>query len=252
MDAMDALDAMDAVGERNVQLVRRVGSGQWDGATPCTEWNVRSLVGHLITGRHVCRGFLEGVPVAELMLMLQRQGEAVGDDPAAACESAVRSIRAAFAQPGALERTVRHTVGDMAGRQLPVQLAADCVVHSRDLAAAIGVDPGRDEQLIELSYEFCVPLMQNDAVYAYGWFRPPASPLPAGATALSGSCISWAADSLSADSHQRTGRLGCPGCRGRGSLAPAESARPFSQLAESTKPDRSSSPASDWPAGIPG
>jgi hypothetical protein len=32
------------------------------------------------------------------------------------------------------------------------------------------------------------------------------------------------------------GRLGCPGCKGRGSLAPAESARPFSQLAESTKP----------------
>ena len=37
-------------------------------------------------------------------------------------ESAVRSIRAAFAQPGALERTVRHTIGDMPGRQLLVQL----------------------------------------------------------------------------------------------------------------------------------
>jgi hypothetical protein len=47
---MDALDALDAVGESNVQLVRQVGSDQWDGATPCTEWNVRSLVGHLITG----------------------------------------------------------------------------------------------------------------------------------------------------------------------------------------------------------
>jgi hypothetical protein len=50
------------------------------------------------------------------------------------------------------------------------------------------------------------------------------------------SSIFWAADTLSADSHQRTGRLGCPGCKGRGSLAPADSARPFSQLAESTKP----------------
>ena len=102
---MDALDALDAVGESNVQLVRQVGSDQWDGATPCTEWNVRSLVGHLIMGRHVYRGFLEGVPVAELRLILQ-QGGAVGDAPVAACESAVRSIRAAFAQPGALERTV--------------------------------------------------------------------------------------------------------------------------------------------------
>jgi uncharacterized protein (TIGR03086 family) len=180
---MDALEALDAVGERNVQLVRQVGSGQWDGATPCTEWNVRSLAGHLIMGRHVYRGFLEGVPVAELRLILL-QGGAAGDDPVAACESAVRSIRAAFAQPGALERTVRHTIGDMPGRQLLVQLVADCVVHSWDLATAIGVDPGLDEQLIELSYEFYLPLMQKDAVYAYGWFKPPAGPLPEGATAL--------------------------------------------------------------------
>ena len=141
---MDALDALDAVGERNVQLVRQVGPGQWDGATPCTEWNVRTLAGHLITGRHVYRGFLEGVPVAGLRQMLQQQGQASGEDPVAACESAVRSVRAAFAQPGALERTVHHTIGDMPGRQLLVQLVADCVVHSWDLATAIGVDPGLD------------------------------------------------------------------------------------------------------------
>ncbi len=29
-----------------------------------------------------------------------------------------------------------------------------------------------------------MPLMQNDAVYAYGWFKPPASPLPEGTPAL--------------------------------------------------------------------
>jgi uncharacterized protein (TIGR03086 family) len=93
------MDALDAVGERNVQLVRQVGPDQWDDATPCAEWDVRTLAGHLIIGRHVYRGFLEGVPVAGLRQILQQQGKAAGDDPVAACESAVRSIRAAFAQP---------------------------------------------------------------------------------------------------------------------------------------------------------
>jgi len=60
-------------------------------------------------GRRVYRGFLEGVPVAELRLILQ-QGGAAGDAPVTACESAVRSIRAAFAQPGALERLL-HLLG---------------------------------------------------------------------------------------------------------------------------------------------
>ncbi len=79
---------------------------------------------------------------------------------------------------------MHHTVGEMPGRQLLVQLVAGCVVRSGDLAAAIGVDPGLDEQLIELSYECCLPLTHKDAVYACGWFKPPAGPLPEGATAL--------------------------------------------------------------------
>ena len=100
------------------------------------------------------------------------------------CASAVRSIRAAFAEPGALERTVDHTIGDLPGRQLLVQLVADCVVQSWDLATAIGVEPGLDEQLIELSYEFYVPLMRLDAVYTPTAGSSRQRALPEGATTL--------------------------------------------------------------------
>ena len=57
-------------------------------------------------------------------------------------------------------------------------------MRSWDLAAAIGAGPGPGEQSIELSYEFGLPLMQKDAVYACGRFKPPASPLPEGAAVL--------------------------------------------------------------------
>jgi uncharacterized protein (TIGR03086 family) len=181
---MDAMDALDAVGKRNVELVAQVGPEQWDDPTPCAEWSVRTLVGHLITGRYVYRGFLEGVPVAELRLMAERQGDAAGDDPVAACGSAVQSVRVAFAEPGALERTVHHPVGDLPGSELLVQLVADLAVHSWDLATAIGVDPGLDEQLVELAYEFYAPRMHRDVMYAYAWFKPPAKALPEGATPL--------------------------------------------------------------------
>jgi len=182
--AMEAMDALCVVGKRHVELVAQVKPEQWDDPTPCPEWNVRSLVGHLIAGRYVYRGLLEGAPVAELRPMLQRQSEAVGDDPVAACEQAARSIREAFAEPGALERTVHHTRGDMPGSELLVQLVADLVVHTWDLATAIGVDPELDDQLVELAYEFYAPIMQQGAVYAYGWFKPPAKQLPEGATSM--------------------------------------------------------------------
>ena len=84
-----------------------------------------------------------------------------GNDPVAACEGAVRSIRGAFSEPGALERTVRHGIGDMPGSELLVRLVADLVVRSRDLATAIGVDPGLDDQLVELACVFSAPRMQK-------------------------------------------------------------------------------------------
>jgi hypothetical protein len=46
------------------------------------------------------------------------------------------------------------------------------------------VDPGLDERLVELAYEFYAPRMQKDVMYAYGWFKPPAEPLPEGAGPL--------------------------------------------------------------------
>jgi uncharacterized protein (TIGR03086 family) len=152
MDAMDAMDALDASAERNVELVAQVGPEQWNDPTPCAAWNVKTLVGHLIAGRHGYCALLKGAPATKLRSILAQQGEAAGTDPVSACETAVRSVRAAFAEPGALERTVRHRMGDIPGSLLLALLVGDTVVHSWDLAAAIGVDSGLDEQLVEYVY----------------------------------------------------------------------------------------------------
>jgi uncharacterized protein (TIGR03086 family) len=132
-------------------------------------------------GRQVYRGLLDGVPAAELGPIRERQGKAIGNEPVAACERAVRSIREAFSEPGALGRTVHHRIGDMPGSGLLVQLVAGLVVHSRDPATAVGVDPGLDEQLVELACAFYAPRMRTEVMYAHGWFKPPAQPLPEGA-----------------------------------------------------------------------
>ncbi len=116
--------------------------------------------------------------------MLERQSEAVGTDPVAGCESAARSVRAAFAEPGALQRTVHHRIGDMPGSELLVQLIGDCVVHSWDLATAIGVDPGLDEQLVEFAYGFYAARARSGILYVNGWFAAPTRALPEGAISL--------------------------------------------------------------------
>jgi uncharacterized protein (TIGR03086 family) len=182
--AMDAMYALDASADRIVELVGQVGPDQWNNPTPCTEWNVRTLVGHLIVGMQGYCDLLKGAPAAKYLSMFERQGEAAGTDPVAACESAVRSARAASAEPGALEQTVHHLIGDIPGSRLLGMRIADSVVHAWDLATAIGVAPGLDEQLVEFVYGYYAPRAQSGALYATGWFAAPTRPLPEGATPL--------------------------------------------------------------------
>lgn len=97
---MDAMDALDTSAERNMRLVAQVRQEQRSNSTPCTDWNVRTLVGHLIAGRHGYCGLLNGAPAAELRSVMAQQSEAAGADPVTACESAVRSVRPHSQNPG--------------------------------------------------------------------------------------------------------------------------------------------------------
>lgn len=178
------MDALDTSAERNVELVAQVRPEQWNDPTPCAEWNVRTLVGHLSAGRQGYCALLKGAPATKLRSILVQQGEAAGTDPVSACETAVRSVRAAFAEPGALQRTVRHRMGDIPGSLLLALLIGDTVVHSWDLATAIGVDPGLDEQVVELVYGNYALIAQSGTLYTNGWFAAPTAPLPESATPL--------------------------------------------------------------------
>jgi uncharacterized protein (TIGR03086 family) len=181
---MDGMDAVDASSERVVQLVTQVAPEQWNDPTPCTEWNVKTLVGHLIVSMQGGCALLEGASAAEYMSFYDRQDEAAGTDPVTTLKNGVRSLRAAFAEPGALERTVHHPIGDLPGSRLVGMRVAGSVIHSWDLATAIGVDPGLDEQLIELVHGYFAPRAANGALYTTGWFAAPTRPLPDGATRL--------------------------------------------------------------------
>ena len=181
---MDAMDALDTSAERVVELVGQVGPEQWNHPTPCAEWDVRTLVGHMIVNRQGCYALLKGASAAEYFSMYERQSEAAGTDPVPTLKMWVRSVRAAFAEPGALERTVHHPVGDIPGSRLLGMAIGEGVIHAWDLATAIGADPGLDEQLVELVYGQYAPRVQSGALYATGWVAAPTRPLPEDATAL--------------------------------------------------------------------
>lgn len=136
-----------ALYERAVPMAQRVVDGvrpdQLDAPTPCTEWDVRALLGHLV-------GFLR--PVAAGIAgdpMLDPTADLLGANPAAAFAAAARDLGAALAAPGALERTYAMPWGESAGADLVRMATADLVIHAWDLAQATGQPDRLDPDLCE-------------------------------------------------------------------------------------------------------
>jgi hypothetical protein len=82
---------------------------------------------------------------------------------------------------------VHHRVDIPAG-QLQALWISDAVIHSWDLATAIGVDPGLDDQVVELAYGYCASMARGEGpyggLYVNGWFALPPTQLLGGATVL--------------------------------------------------------------------
>ncbi|MFJ6792833.1 TIGR03086 family metal-binding protein [Streptomyces sp. NPDC091268] len=159
--------------------VRAVADDQWAAPTPCTEWNVRELVNH-VTGEQLWIPPLvaEGRSVEEVGDELS--GDLLGADPVAAWDRAAAAARAAFAAPGALDRTVRLSYGPALGSAYCSELTADCVVHAWDLARAIGAEDRLPDGLVEFSIKEVMPYAEGLA--ASGAYAPPVD-IPAGADA---------------------------------------------------------------------
>ncbi len=131
--AHDAAALHDAALRAALRQVRAVPDGAWDDPTPCTDWPVRAVVGHLAWGNLVLAAALGGAPFTE-----PAGGRTVplAEPVPAAYAATVVAVRArlAVARPA----TVAFPTG-------PVPLAdalrirvQDIVVHCWDLAVATG------------------------------------------------------------------------------------------------------------------
>jgi len=138
--------AVDEFGGR----VRAIRDDQWSAPTPCTKWDVRTLVNHLVYELRWMPPLLAGQTIAEVGDRLD--GDLLGADPVAAWTNAVQESDAAVAQPGALETLVHLSYGDTPAADYVTEVTADLTVHAWDLARAIGAGEQLDPTLVQWIY----------------------------------------------------------------------------------------------------
>lgn len=147
-----ALDELD-------RRVRGVPSGAWRRPTPCAEWDVRTVVDHVVGENLWAPELLAGRTIAEVGVRLS--GDLVGLDPIAAWDSSVPPARDAAAGVD-LESTVHLSFGDVPAGEYLWQLTADAAIHAWDLARATGQDERLDPRLVAAIGEW---FSDREAVY---------------------------------------------------------------------------------------
>jgi len=143
------------------QGVRAIAPDQWGNPTPCTEWDVRALVNHVVGELRWVAPLLAGQTVAEVGDRFD--SDLIGSDPKAAWAAARAEARREFERPAALDAVVHLSYGDDLGRSYCHQLTLDALIHGWDLASGVAGDTTMPEELVDWALKYCTPIQ---AVFA--------------------------------------------------------------------------------------
>jgi uncharacterized protein (TIGR03086 family) len=144
IDGFEALGRANAAFEQRLRLAR---ADDWYRPTPCTEWDVRALVNHVIGGNRRYTMLLRGASAESVNRT--RTEDHIGPDPISAFTTTASDLTAVFREDGALDRIGHHPIGDRTGAELLAMRVLDVTVHAWDLARAIGVDDTLDPGAVD-------------------------------------------------------------------------------------------------------
>jgi uncharacterized protein (TIGR03086 family) len=165
---MDVVALLDESIASTGKVVAGIRPDQLGDATPCAQWDVTTLLNHVIGVAGAFSHVGEGTPI-------NRPDPSVatfeGDGYAAAYDFASSALLDAWRTPGALDTTITLPVGDVPGTVAASINFVDVLVHGWDLARATGQDVELPPHLAEPALQFSRGLV-NDELRGAGAFGP--------------------------------------------------------------------------------
>lgn len=133
-DAPDPRPLLAAALDQAGRLVHTVSPADLAKPTPCTEYDVRALVSHLLAVENRIALIIQGAEHAALPREIDRPE----DDWAAGWDEHRVALDQALTDDAALGRIVHHPAGDMPGAKALFIYVSEIATHGWDLAAALG------------------------------------------------------------------------------------------------------------------
>jgi uncharacterized protein (TIGR03086 family) len=161
---MDTLDALDHSFATTRSVVAQVHAEDLTRPTPCSEWDARALLEHMLESIDAFRAHAARTPAAETPT------REVSDNVLEVYDEATSAALETWRAPGALDGEV--TLG--VGITIPAEVAAgistaDCLVHGWDLQRALGgdleVDPELADHVLAISSAVVTPDFRGPATF---------------------------------------------------------------------------------------
>ena len=134
----------------------------WSLSTPCPDWTVRGILGHVV-----------GVHRRVLATLWGGEAEAPGldDDLDAAWRDVTEALQAALRDPAQATTSVTTRYGEMPFEDLVSRMiCSDTLVHTWDIARATGQDERLDPAVVEIAWRWMEPA--GDRLRVAGGFGP--------------------------------------------------------------------------------
>jgi uncharacterized protein (TIGR03086 family) len=153
---MDPLVAHRRAQDTFAHVLVNVTPDQLSSPTPCSDWDVKALIEHVITGN---------------LRVAERAGGQVAPLPealGAAHRASAQTAQEIFAEPQALTRTYQLPIGELPGIAFMELRTSDLLVHAWDLAIATGQATDLDPELAEYVLAFSKQMMSRPGLRGDG------------------------------------------------------------------------------------
>ena len=141
------------------KVVESVDPEKWDAQSPCTEWDARGVVEHVIETQN-------DWILKPLGVQTERQENVV-----ARWKATDAALDKALSSDDALDRDVQGPMGDTTVRSLIQPLTSDLLMHSWDVGRAVGIDVELDPEVAAAALE--MGEQAGEGLQASGMFGPP-------------------------------------------------------------------------------
>jgi uncharacterized protein (TIGR03086 family) len=174
--SIDDVTALERAYDDLTRVVSNLSLDELSTPTPCSDWDVRGLLNHVLGTAEMFTSANAGRSVGE------DAGDLVGDDPTGALKRTALANLTTWRQDGALEGSRTYPWGTFPAPVGLVINVSEVAVHSWDLARASGQPAHIDRDVAATVYEFYrqMPLddLRTKGVFGAEVTVPAGAPVP--------------------------------------------------------------------------